>query len=72
MSDRESTHLGSLPMAVADLIEDAVDALELDPSRYESVQFRTTYLITVAGHDIAWTYSKKPHELIVASIRPFD
>ena len=68
---RAEEHLGSLPQAVAEAIEDALDALELNPAQYESVQFKTAYLVTVAGHDIAWTYSKKANELIVASIRPY-
>ena len=68
---RAEQYLGSLPQAVAEAIEDALDALEMNPAHYESVQFKTAYLVTVAGHDIAWTYSKKANELIVASIRPY-
>jgi hypothetical protein len=69
---KADTYLGTLSPEVAGLIEDAFDALEADPSQYEAVQFKTAYLISVAGHDIAWTYSNNPNELIVASIRPFE
>ncbi len=67
---RAEEYLGSLSAIEEDLIEDALDALASDPSKYETVQFRTAYLIAVAGHDIAWTYSKSANEVIVASIRP--
>jgi uncharacterized protein YbcC (UPF0753/DUF2309 family) len=69
---RAEEYLNSLPQEVAEAIEDALDALEINPVQYESVQFKTAFLITVAGHDIAWTYSTKAFELIVASIRPFS
>ena len=67
---RAAVYLDSLPFEVAEQIEDALDALETNPAQYESVQFKTAFLLTVAGHDIAWTYSKRVDELIVASIRP--
>jgi mRNA-degrading endonuclease RelE of RelBE toxin-antitoxin system len=67
---RAEEYLASLPSEVAEAIEDALDALELRPVDYESVQFKTVFLVSVAGHDIAWTYSKRENELIVASIRP--
>jgi hypothetical protein len=63
-------YLGSLSEGVTEVIENALDALELNPTLYETVQFRTAYLLTVGGHDIAWTYSNRENELIVASIRP--
>ena len=71
LNARAEEYLGSLPEAVAEAIEDALDALELNPAQYESVQFKSAYLLTVAGHDIAWTYLKKANELIVASIRSY-
>jgi hypothetical protein len=67
---RAVDYLATLPIEIADSIEDALDALAVDPSRYGAVEFRTAFLITVAGHDVAWTYSKNKRELIVASIRP--
>ena len=63
-------YLGSLPPETVEATEDALDALERNPAQYESIQFKTAFLLSVAGHDIAWTYSKKENELIVASIRP--
>lgn len=69
---RADRYLDSLPAELAERIEDALDALGRDPSDYEAVQFKTAFIITVAGHDIVWTYSRAENELIVASIRPFS
>ncbi len=67
---RAEEYLANLPSDVCEAIEDALDALENDPTKYEHVEFRTAFLITVAGHDIAWIYSAQDLELIVASVRP--